>query len=405
MGRCRGLRLRGLVALLALGVFADSTPLRAQETRVVSGVVVDADTGAPVSDATVAIVGSGPSILTNQEGRFEFAAVPLGDQELVLRHVAYGEQTEGLVVAGSGPLSFRILVSSRAIEFEPLEVEVSSSAASSQWALGTAGHVIDRQTIEAFGQGGQGLLPVLQSRIPSLRVEGACVEYRFQQHRVFFDPEDPESLITVPCRDITVYVDGVPYPQGSEMLQRLAPEQVERIQVLSPSEAGLRYAEGSRGVILVEMRPGVGRESPYRIHINGFGWNEPQSYPWLRVLGGSAVGNALVMGIASNTLLDCSDDGWRGPPRCHAMAGMSAALLTGAMGPVITRLVGKTSYSEGRTYPALLTAVVTSSVGYLLYGHGESDDSDASRTAGRVVLAVGVPLTLTLSNRVFRMLR
>ena len=45
------------------------------------------------------------------------------------------------------------------------------------------------------------------------------------------------------------------------------------------------------------------------------------------------------------------------------------------------------------------------SIGYVLYVHGENQDSDASRAAGQIVLAVGIPLTLTLSDRVFRMLR
>jgi hypothetical protein len=84
---------------------------------------------------------------------------------------------------------------------------------------------------------------------------------------------------------------------------------------------------------------------------------------------------------------------------------MSAALLTGVVGPLLTRWTGRTPYSEGRTYPALLTAAVTASIGYMLYVNGENHHSDGTRTAGQVVLAVGIPLTLTLSNRVFRMLR
>lgn len=412
VGTVRARRLRsglmgppGFLALVAAAFLALAAPAAAQDTRTVTGVVVDAESGVPVSDAVVAIAGTDRSAITDQDGRFEISAVPLGDRELVLRHVAYGEQTEPLVVGGSGALDFRILVSSRAIELEPLDVEVRSPEASAQRALGTAGYVVDRATIDAVPSQGRGLLPVLQSRIPSLRVEGQCVEYRFQQQRVFV-AEDGETMIEVPCRDITVYVDGMPQPRGSELLQRLSPQDVERIQVLSPAEAGVQYASGSRGVILVELREGAGRDSPYRIHVNGFGWNEPQPYPWLRVLGGSAVGNALVVGIATNTVLECGgEEDPLQPRRCHAMAGATAALLTGLMGPVITRLVGRTQYSEGRTYPTLLTAVATASIGYLLYVHGEKQDSDASRVAGRIVLGVGIPISLTLSNRVFRMLR
>jgi hypothetical protein len=380
--------------------------VRAQETRVVSGVVEDAQSGAPVADALVTIRGTGLSVVTDPEGRFELSGVPVGSLEIVLSHVAYGEQAEPLVVGASGALDFRIRVSSRAIELEPLGVEVRSREAMAQRASGTANNIIDRATIEAFPPGGEGLLPLLQSRIPSLRVLGSCVEYRFLQHAAVPDPVNPELLIMVPCRDITVYVNGVPNTQGSALLQQLPPEAVERIQVLSPAEAGLQYMTGNRGVILVEMRQGMGRETPYRVHVNGFAWNEPQSYPWLRVLGISALGNAAVVGIASRTLLGCKEnEAFPELPPCHHTGGVAAALVTGTMAPLITRWAGRTPYSEGRTYPPLLMAAATASIGYMLYVRGENQDSDASRAAGQIVLAVGIPLTLTLSNRVFRMLR
>ena len=407
LGR-RGSRplLPGIAGLLFVLALALPPSVRAQETRVVSGVVEDAESGAPVSGAVVTIRGTGLSVVTDPEGRFELSGVPVGSLQLVLNHVAYGEQAEPLVVGASGSLDFRIRVSSRAIELEPLGVEVRSREATAQRASGTAANVIDRATIEAFPSQGQGLLPLLQSRIPSLRVLGSCVEYRFLQHAAVPDPVNPELLIMVPCRDITVYLNGAPNPQGSALLQQLPLEAVERIQVLSPAEAGLQYAAGSRGVILVEMRQGMVSETPYRIHVNGFGWNEPQAYPWLRVLGVSALGNAAVVGIASRTLLDCGgDQAFPDRPTCHYTGGVAAALLTGAVAPMITRWAGRTPYSEGRTYPPLLMAAATASIGYMLYVRGENQDSDTSRAAGQIVLAVGIPLALTFSNRVFRMLR
>ena len=398
--------LRGISGLLFVHALALPLTVGAQETRVVSGVVVDAESGAPVSDALVTIRGTGLSVVTDPEGRFEVSGVPVGSLELVLRHVAYGEHAQPLVVGASGSLDLRIRASSRAIELEPLDVEVASTEAQARRALGTAGHVIDRATIEAFPPIGNGLLPLLQGRIPSLRVHGSCVEYRHQQQAVYPDPVDPEISRLTPCRDVTVVVDGVPDAQGSDLLAQLSLQEVERIQVLSPAEAGLQYVAGERGVILVETRRGMVTESPYRIHVNGFGWNEPESYPWLRVLGVSALGNAALAGLTSKAVLDCGgNESWETPPRCNAMAGVGAAFLTSAMSRFVTRWAGRTPYSEGRTYPALLMSVATASVGYALYVHGERQDSDASRAAGQIVLAVGIPLTLTLSDRVFRMLR
>ena len=401
-------RVRSTGGLLLVAV-ALTVPvsLGAQETRAVSGVVVDADTGAPVSGAVVTILGPGLSVVTDPEGRFEISGVPTGSLELVLRHIAYGEHTEALDVEPSGPLDFQIRVSSQAIELAPLGVEVRSREAQAQRASGTATNIIDQATIEAFAPRGLGVLPLLQARIPSLRVHGNCVEYRFLQQALVPDPQFPELVVATPCRDITVYVDGVPDVRGSSILGLLSPQDVEQIQVLSPSEAGLQYIDGGRGVILVETRQGSSRESPYRIHVNGFGWNEPESYPWLQVLGASALGTVAVAGLTSRTVFECSDeDPMLKSPRCHPTAGMAAALVTSAaISRVITRAVGRTDGSEGRTYPALLLGAATASAGYLLYLHGEKQGSDGSRAAGQIVLAVGIPLTLTLSDRVFRMLR
>lgn len=397
--------LRGISGLLFVLALAFAPAVGAQETQVVSGVVVDAESGAPVSEALVTILGTGLSVITDSEGRFEVSGVPIGSQQLVLRHVAYGEHAEPLVVEPAGSLDLRILASTRAIELEALGVEVASPEARARRALGTAGYVIDRAAIDAFPPRGQGLLPLLQGRVPSLRVHGRCVEYRHLQQAVYPDPVDPEISRVSPCRDITVVVDGVPDQQGSAILDQLTPQQVERIQVLSPAEAGLQYFAGSRGVILVETRQGIPTQSRYRVHINGFGWDEPQSYPWLRVLGVSALGNAAVAGLATRTVLDCDGTTEEWAPRCHATAGVAAALLTSAMSRVITRWAGATSRSEGRTYPALLMGAATASIGYVLYLHGERQDADASRLTGQIVLALGLPLSLTLSDRVFRMLR
>lgn len=401
------LRHRGFIGILFLLVLTLPRSAGAQETRVVSGVVLDAESGTPVSDAVVEIGGTRLSAVTDREGGFEVRGVPVGSQQLVLRHIAYGEHAQPLLVGAEGSLDLEIRVSSRAIELAPLEVEVAGETLARR-ASGTATNVIDRATIEAFPTGGPGLLPILQARIPGLRVDGSCVEYRRLQYRVASDEANPEVVVLVPCRDITVYLDGVPNRHGSAILQQLFLRDVERIELLSPGEAGVRYGgAGGRGVLLVETRRGVGAETRDRVHINGLGWNEPQPYPWLRVLGLSALGSAAVAGLASRTVYDCGarPEERAAPLRCHPAAGVAGAVLTVGIGRAITHGAGRTRHTEGRTFPALLMGVATASLGYMLYVHGENHDSGGSRAAGEVVLAVGVPLTLTMSDRLFRMVR
>jgi hypothetical protein len=167
----------------------------------------------------------------------------------------------------------------------------------------------------------------------------------------------------------------------------------------------LRYFDGGRGVILVELRQGVATASRPRIHVTGFGWSEPDPYPWLRVLGVSTLSSVAMAGLVSRGLLGCGEgEAWQTPARCTAMAGVSLGLVTSGIGRLFVERVGSTSYSEGRTYPALLLGAVTASVGYALVLRGENEHIDGSRAAGYVVLGLGVPLTLTLADRVFRVL-
>ena len=47
----------------------------------------------------------------------------------------------------------------------------------------------------------------------------------------------------------------------------------------------------------------------------------------------------------------------------------------------------------------------TGELPFMLYLRGENQGSEASRIAGAAILAVGTPLMLTLTDRVFRRLR
>jgi hypothetical protein len=401
--------LRGIRRLLSVLVLALPATLLAQETRVVSGVVVDAQSGAPVGDVLVTIQDTDLRAVTDADGRFRVGAVPIGSLRLVLRHVGYGEHAQPLVVGASGSLEFRVRISSRAIELSPLVVEVVSDAALERRASGNSLNVIDRPTIDAYSARGERLINLLSS-VPGIHVNRSCVEYRLRANTADMGPiDEPESDLdaSLPCREVTIYLDGIPMPEGSGVLQTLPLQDLERIQVLSPSEAGVRYGGGGRGVLLVETRRGSVPETPdERVTITGFGWNEPQPYRWLRVLSISAIGNAATAALTYTALFDCSQTtSFQPRRRCSASVGTGAGLLTGAIGGMVTRWAGRTPHSEGRILPSLVVGTATASIGYALRLHGENRDSDVSRTAGNLVLAVGVPLSLTLADRVFRVLR
>ncbi len=56
---------------------------------------------------------------------------------------------------------------------------------------------------------------------------------------------------------VSVFVDGMRLPDPATFLMELDPNNVESIQLLSPSDAALRYgSQGANGVVLVTTRRG-----------------------------------------------------------------------------------------------------------------------------------------------------
>ena len=79
------------LALLALAVMAQAAGAQPPAGQVVRGIVVDADTQAPLAGATVTVDGSAPLLGTSSDaaGRFAFDGVPLGRHALEVRYVGY----------------------------------------------------------------------------------------------------------------------------------------------------------------------------------------------------------------------------------------------------------------------------------------------------------------------------
>ena len=78
-----------------------SSPLDQSVTGRVTGVIVEARTGAPLVAVLVKVQATGQQAFSNAEGRFEIADVPSGPQTLVISVVGYGlVRREVTVVAG-----------------------------------------------------------------------------------------------------------------------------------------------------------------------------------------------------------------------------------------------------------------------------------------------------------------
>ncbi len=403
-------RVPFLIVVALTAVVSFTAAVSAQETSTLSGRVVDEASSSPIADVAVRVEGSKLQALTGADGAFLIENVPAGPHLLVLEHLAYGTHSQNVAVTAGEELRLSVRMSPRAIELAPLVVEGVSELQRRRVTTGHAMNEIPLAEIDDAARRGLDLSEVLRQRLPGLRItqggrpgRASCVEYR-------------TASAQGPCQEVSIYVDGVRAAVPSLLYFSMPLEDIARLELLSPLQASTRYGSAAGGgALLIETKrgPQPGRVvDPERL-MTGFDWSlEEGRYEWTRVLLSSLIGSTvgLAIGLAvADACLDV-DEGLGGlRPRCPGLATMGAGFLAlslpSATGSYSAHWAGETSRSRGRFLPSALAGTMMASAGYLLLIEGKEGGSGAVETAGIVILTVGTPIALAISDRVFRSLR
>ena len=377
--------------------------LDGQTTGSISGRVIDEDSLRPVPGVRVSVEGVEP-VLTDGNGLFVLEVVPIGDRDLVLDHLAYGEHRRRVLVERDGDLMIEARISSQAIELAPLIVETLSELDERRVTSGHGMTEVRRPEIAAAARAGLDLSRLL-GVMPGVQVtpgdfgQRVCVQYR--------------GSTSSSCRQVAIILDGVRVSDPGLLYATMPLDNIERIEVLSPGEAGVRYGTGvGRGVLLIETSQGTRPDRPDDLnrYVTGFDWSgEEEPYPWLRVYGSSFIANAVGVGVgmlvADRCLWTPDNASLSLSARCGGLATVGAGLLSLGLpamgGSLAARWGGATERSRGRLGPTALAAGIALTSGYLFVVEGGS----TNEVVGVVVLAIAAPLLATLSDRIFRVLR
>lgn len=412
--------LRGAPALLSLllPVMANAQDAGEEEEEAgsVFGRILDQDTFQPLAGVVIRITVpdgvlqeiSGPS------GTFLIEGVPVGERVVVMEHIAYGEYAQHVAVEPGRDLRIETFMSPRAIQFQPLVVEALSEVERRRLTSGFSVNEIPSEEIEQAAQTGQHLGDLLRTGMSGIRVRGGmrpgdslCVEYR--------------GSGAGQCDEIAVYLDGVAVADPGQIYSILSLDDIDRVEVLSPLEAVVRYGDrGARGALLVESRlPSLpDREDPFRPSArSGYDWSlDEESHPSAKVFGTTILANALGVGLGYLALKQCvgtvsTKHGQRFDTQCGALTtmgtGVLALSLPGAVGGVTATRSGSTRRSRGRFFHVAMAGLVSTTAGYVMLMHGEDPeyDNNALRIGGLLTMTVGTPLLLTISDRFFRSMR
>ena len=416
-------RIPAVVAVAALlatmALPARPTAAQAQQaTLALRGQVVDAETGAGIPDVILRIQGTEISAASDEEGRFALFRIPRGRWTLQLDHVAYGRRTHDIAVSGEGDMAAEIRLSPQAIEIEPLVVEAEGAVTRERRRTGASFWEVTRDEIEDAMGTSRHMGDLIRQTVPGIKLRQAnnlsqtdiCLEFRAAASISIVNQR--------PCNHPMVLMDGVPVSSPQSLYGSLVLNDLERIQVLPPGEASTRYGSGSLyGVLLIETRrPGVDRPQGLdalgpRSAMTTFDWSQdPRGHRTGSVLLGSAVGNALGLAAGLAIARQCivqTDAQLRSTCSTAATAGAgAAAVLLPAVGSALgARWSGRSDRSEGRLAPALIGAGLMIFPGYAFSLATAGGSNETVNAVGSVFLTLGVPLAVTLADRLYRSVR
>jgi hypothetical protein len=298
-------------------------------------------------------------------------------------------------------------------------VSVVSRSRRAANARGTQANVVERSDIERSLGTAAHVGTVLARHVSGVRVRtqqarsGAPICVEFRSMRSLDDP--------LRCHSPVVVVDGVRVANPQMVYTSLPLEDIERMEVLPPGEAGVMYGTDSQyGVLIIETQSGI-RSTAQRIEEEVYGsrrttydWSlESRPYDWKRVFAVAFLTNAagLALGYAAGqtclTFDNLSDHFLESECGGAASAGARVALislpLTGAS--LGAWWAGGTDLSRGRLLHTFVGAALVGLPGYVLSTTGAGEGFSGSSWLGGVALVVGVPAAATAATRLFRSIR
>lgn len=207
------------------------------------GLLVDAETGAPVSGAEIRLVLAGTSRVSDGRGRFTFGDTDvLGPDTIEIRHIRYESIRLSLGERDLGPIELEMHLSQRAIPLDGLEVEVAARARARTEARRVAdryeGRLWPREEFEPFEL-------AAESAVDPLRWAPGVTEVQ--------EGHDGSRCVVIRASHgcAAVYVDNNPVP--TDHLVTLPTASIDSYVIFGPIEAAFIFGGdvGAAGIVMI----------------------------------------------------------------------------------------------------------------------------------------------------------
>ncbi|GAB3831383.1 SusC/RagA family TonB-linked outer membrane protein [Hymenobacter jeollabukensis] len=253
---------QGLLLSAALAV-TSATLAQAQQTRPISGRVLDATSGEGLPGVTVIVKGTSIGASTNGQGEFQLTA-PAGDVQLVLSYVGY--LTETVSATGTDNVTVRLRTDQKALD----EVVVIGYGAVKRSDV--TGAIVSVKEEDLKKVPTANVMESLQGRLPGVditRSSGSAssgVNVTVRGNRSLTANNGPLFI-----------VDGIQY----NSIQDINPNDIQSMEVLKDAASTAVYgSRGANGVIIVTTKKGAAGKTT--VSFNTYvGQTEVQYYPYV----------------------------------------------------------------------------------------------------------------------------
>jgi TonB-linked SusC/RagA family outer membrane protein len=252
-------KLRVLCALLFALALLPVTAF-AQERGVITGTVLDRETGTPLSSASVSIQGTSLRTITDAQGRFRIGNVPVGRQTVSATQIGRELASQTVTVAAGQTVNVEFRLGTSVLALEGLVVSATGETQRAREVGNAVGrvNVAEEVTMASVNDISQ----VMQGRVAGVSVlqssgtSGTGARIRIRGSNSVSLSNDPLMII-----------DGVRSETGSQgiavggqtvsRLHDMNPDDIESIEVLKgPAASALYGTAGANGVIVVTTKKG-----------------------------------------------------------------------------------------------------------------------------------------------------
>ena len=256
----RALHLARVASLFAMAS-ATTTPLFAQGTGTIKGVVKAASTNRPLDEAQIAIVGNLRGARTNAAGEYTIGGVEEGTVQLRVQRLGFAASTRTVTVAANQTLTVDFSLNEAAVSLEAVVV-TGTAAQARKKEIGNAMAAISSQELE--------VAPVQNTQdILGARATGVTVMANSGQPGTGGTIRLRGSNSISQGNNPIIYVDGIRIfsengpvglssRQNSLTLNDVKAADIERIEVVKGAAATTLYGtEASGGVIQIFTKKGA----------------------------------------------------------------------------------------------------------------------------------------------------